>query len=56
VGTRERKIPTAGRFDPDGHRDSLKKAASSERFLDGARNNVLDFWNFEFASIAEKYT
>ena len=55
VGTGELKIPKAGRFNTDGRRDFLKKATSSGRFLDGARNDVLYFWNLEFTSIPEEY-
>ncbi|MFO8100486.1 MAG: hypothetical protein R6T83_12815, partial [Salinibacter sp.] len=35
---------------------SLKQAASSGRFLDVARNDLLDFRDVEFAWIAKEFT
>jgi len=52
-GLCELKIPEAGRFERS--RDaSLSLVASTWRFLNVARNDVLDFRDFEFASIPKE--
>ena len=49
TGMSELKIPEAGRFERS-REASPKQAASPGRFLDLARNDVLDFRDFEFDS------